>query len=183
MKRKVQGIVIGTLILMMGCTIKTPEVSFTSERTALEKQILGSYRTIEEDSWMITSVRSADESSNLIPDNKRKVLEAFAERKFNADDIEDFKRDGCVGENIDGRLTIRPTAKYNEDEQYRSLLDRIVGEENLDRYVIMGRIVEMNTGTNPMDSTEVQRIFAQMNQESSPPGSWIQDQDGQWRRK
>ncbi|MCX6639853.1 MAG: DUF1318 domain-containing protein [bacterium] len=170
-------------LILSGCTIKTPEVSFTSERTALEKQILGSYRTIEEDAWMITSVRSSDETDVVIPESKKKALLAFADRKYNADDVADFKQEGSVGENTAGKLTIRPTEKYNQDPQYRSLVDRVVADENNDRRIIMGRVVEINMAVNPLDSTEVQRVFAQMNQESSPSGTWIQQADGQWVKK
>lgn len=165
------------------CTIKTPEVSFTSERTALEKQILGSYRTIEEDAWMISSQRSASSQEIIIPESKRQVLEAFANRKFNADDVEDFKRDGIVGESLSGLLTIRSSLRYDSDAEYRSLVDRILTEENRDREIIMKRIVEINSAVNPLDEEAVARVFFQMNRDSSPAGTWIQLDDERWIKK
>lgn len=168
---------------LAGCAIKTPEVTFTSERTALEKQILGTYRTIEEDSWMISSLRSSEGKIAHIPESKRKVLEAFADRKYNADDIEDFKREGVVGENTDGLLTILPTQRYNSDQDYRQLVDRVVSAENQDRAIIMDRIVEINSTVNPFDRDAVKKVFAQMNQDGSPRGTFIQTKDGRWVRK
>ncbi len=179
------------LLAMISCTIKTPEVSFTSERTAMEKQILGSYRTIEEDAWMIASVRSTgggkvssyDKPTINLPTGKREALEAFAERKFNADDIEDFKKAETVGETAQGLLIIRSDQKYNENADYRALVDTVVAEENRDRQIIMARLVEVNSTINPLDQTSVARVFAQMNQEASPPGTWIQKEDGNWVKK
>lgn len=183
MNRKVLNLLCFALILASGCTVKTPEVSFTSERTALEKQILGAYQTIEEDAWMVSSVRGAEAQEITVPESKRRVLEAFANRKFNADDVEDFKTAGVVGENTSGLLTIIPTARYDEDPDYRRLVDQIVAEENSDREIIMTRIVEVNSGVNPLDREAVVRVFAQMTQDTSPRGTLIQKEDGRWVKK
>ena len=183
MKRFVVYILGLCLAFAWGCTIKTPEVTFTSERTALEKQILGSYRTIEEDAWVISSVRSGETGDITIPESNRRVLEAFANRKYNADDVDDFKKDNVVGENNEGLLTIKPTKHYEEDPEYESLVDRIVGEENRDRAIIMARIVEINSAINPLDHEAVARVFAQMNQDASPKGTLIQQGDDSWVRK
>lgn len=179
------------LLFCAGCTIKTPEVTFTSERTALEKQILGSYRTIEEESWMITSARSAsgEEEKISIPDRpeiavgRKAALEAFINRKFNADDVEDFKMDGVVGEGLEGLLVLMPNQRYSEDESYRTLVDRIVRQENSDRRAIMDRIADVNSIVNPVDRKAIERVFAQMNRDASPPGTWIQSDDGKWKKK
>lgn len=183
MNRSIICVFLACILTLTGCTIKTPEVTFTSERTALEKQILGSYRTIEEDAWMVSSVRSSEGREIQIPESKRRVLEAFANRKYNADDIEDFKRDGVVGENLSGFLTLRSTSTYDEDADYRALVNRIVAEENRDREIIMDRIVEINSAVNPLDPEAVARVFAQMNRDASAPGTWIQLEDERWVKK
>jgi uncharacterized protein YdbL (DUF1318 family) len=179
------------VLFFAGCTIKTPEVTFTSERTALEKQILGSYRTIEEESWMVTSARSAAGEAEMIsvpnrPEiavGRKAALEAFVNRKFNADDIEDFKMDGVVGEGLEGLLVLMPSQRYSEDDTYRALVDRILLQENDDRRAIMERIAEMNSIVNPVDRKAIARVFAQMNRDASPPGTWIQTDDGKWKKK
>ncbi|MFH1862788.1 MAG: DUF1318 domain-containing protein [bacterium] len=174
-----------TVCVITGCTIKTPEVTFTSERTALENQILGTYRTIEEDSWIITSARSSDEESPglILPKDRRAVLEAFANRRFNADDIYDFKTEGIVGENDQGFLTILPNERYQHDPDYSNLVDHVVAEENSDRQVIMERILEMNTADYSMNLEEVRRVFSQMNRDASPQGTWLESETGKWVKK
>ncbi len=171
------------LSLLSACSIKTPEVSFASERTALEKQILGTYRTIEEDAWMVSSTRSMAGDDVKIPEAKRAVLEAFANRKFNADDIEDFKKQSVIGENLQGLLTILPTQAYEENPDYRLLVNRIVAEENRDREIIMARIVEVYSAVDPLDHDEVTRVFGRMNRDSSLNGTMIQREDKTWTTK
>jgi len=183
MKRAALIATVATVLISAGCAIQTPEVTFSSERTALEKQILGSYRTIEEDAWMITATRSPGGSEIPVLESRRQAVEAFAQRKFNADDVEDFKRDEVAGENAQGFLTIRPTERYQADSDYRALVDRVVAEENRDRSIIMTHIVEANTAVNPLDPQAVARVFAQMNQDASPEGTWIQKADSSWTRK
>jgi len=179
-----------SVLLAGGCTVKTPEVSFTSERTALERQILGSYRTIQEDAWMVASARTApgpqpeDETAPVIlPENRRQALEAYAGRRFNADDVEEFKLDGVAGEDLRGLLVIRSTDRYREEPDYRRRVDRIMAEENRDREIIMARIVEVHSATQAVDPAAVARVFAQMNRDASPPGTWIQAEDQSWIRK
>jgi hypothetical protein len=183
MKFKITIICSSYLLILSGCTIKTPEVSFTSERTALERQILGTYQTIAEDAWMVSSTRSTTAQEIEIPESKKLVLDAFANRRFNADDIEDFKKDGIAGENTSGLLTILPTGRYNDDTEYRQLVDRIIEEENRDRKIIMTRIVEIHSAVNPLDHEAVASVFAKMNQDASPSGTPIQSEDGTWESK
>ncbi|MBU0520354.1 DUF1318 domain-containing protein [bacterium] len=172
-----------SLVWWSGCTIRTPEVTFTSERTALEKQILGYYRTIEEDAMLVSIVPSDTAVGLTLPDGRREILEAFANRKFNADDLEDFGRDGSVGENQMGLLTIFPTELYQQDSVFKALVDRIVSEENQDREIIMTRIASLHNTTDPTDSSSVRQVFASMNRDAAPKGTLIENSDGVWSRK
>jgi len=170
-------------IIIVGCAVHTPEVTFTSERTALEKQILGSYRLIEEDTWELSSVRGARRNSKTAPADRLEAIEAVASRLFNADDIEDFKRDEVVGENAGGFLIIRQTPKLQEDAEYQALVERIATEENSDRRVIIRHLLEQNRKIGANDSLSVYQIFARMVLETSPAGTWVQKADSSWTRK
>jgi len=170
-------------IIMAGCAVHTPEVTFTSERTALEKQILGSYRMIEEDTWELASVRGAGRDSRTIPADRLEAIEAVASRLFNADDIEDFKRDEVIGENARGFLTLRQAPKLLEDAEYLALVNRIVAEENRDRQIIIRHLLERNRKSGAADSLAVHQIFARIVLDASPSGAWIQKADLSWTRK
>ena len=171
-------------ILITGCSIHPPDIKITDEKTALENQILGTYNEIEEDVWMVASVRSSEPGEKAdLSEEKEEVLNAYQNREFNKDDIDEFKTDGAVGENNRGLLEIRSSDKLEEDEQYRKLVEQKVAEENRDRAVIMQRIIEVNHNMSEGDLPKVREIFAQMNRDSARAGDWIQRADGKWVTK
>ncbi|MDZ7262572.1 MAG: hypothetical protein ONB05_10760 [candidate division KSB1 bacterium] len=87
-------------LLVLNCSVKAPEVKITGEKTALENQVVGTYQQIEEDTWMVASVRASGQQPKVtMSEEKKRVLEAVQNRKFNKDDIDQFKRDGVLGEN------------------------------------------------------------------------------------
>lgn len=171
-------------IFLLDCSVHTPEVKITGEKTALENQILGTYSQVKEDVWMIASVRSTNPDSQItVSEDKRAVLTAIQNREFNKDDIDEFKRSGVVGENLRGLLEIRPNEQFENDPQYRKLVEEIVGEENQDRETIMRRIIDINPSIQSADQAKVENVFAKLNRESANPGEWIQLPDGQWFKK
>ena len=170
--------------MIAGCSIKAPEVHVTGEMTALEREVLGTYQEMEEDTWMIASTRAARGDSEVrISPEKRKVLDALQEQKFNKDDIDEFKRKGFVGEGNTGFLVMRPSADLEADTEQMTFVKEIVDEENLDREVIMERVVELNDSLQKSKRDDILGIFAKMNQEGSPQGTWVQREDGTWARK
>jgi uncharacterized protein YdbL (DUF1318 family) len=174
----------GLFLIWVGCSIKAPEVRVTGEKTALEQEVIGTYHQMEEDIWMIASTRAADgESSIKLSPEKRKVLEAMQDQRFNKDDIDEFKKNGYVGEDNRGFLAVRPSSNLETDEEMMKLVSDIVGEENEDRRIIMDRVVELSDDLKKANENEVLRVFAQMNYENSPKGSWVQEQDGTWIKK
>lgn len=169
---------------MVGCSIKAPEVHVTGEMTALEREVLGTYQEMEEDTWMIASTRAARGDAEVrISPEKRKVLDALQEQKFNKDDIDEFKREGYVGEGNAGLLVIRTSKELEEDTDRLAFVQEIVAEENRDREIIMERVIELNDALQDSKRSEIQGIFARMNQEGSPQGTWIQEEGGDWVRK
>jgi len=170
--------------ILPACSIQTPEVKITGERTALENQILGTYNQVQEDVWMVASVRAANPDSQVtLSDEKRAVLLAIQNREFNKDDIDEFKRDGVVGENAKGFLEIRPNERLRTDPEYKRLVEQIVAEENRDRQTIMDRIIAINPSLQPKDQAQVQHVFAKLNQDSAKKNEWIQLPNGEWVRK
>lgn len=168
----------------VACSIHTPEMKFTGEKTALENQILGTYNQVKEDVWMVASVRAANPDSQItISDEKRTVLNAIQNREFNRDDVEEFMRDGLVGENARGYVEIRDPQKVAADAERQRLVEKIVTEENRDRQIIMQRIIDINPNIESSDLAEVEKAFANVNRENAKPGEWIQLPGGEWVKK
>jgi uncharacterized protein YdbL (DUF1318 family) len=170
--------------LIIGCSIKAPEVRVTGEKTALEREVIGTYHQMREDTWMIASTRAvAEDTTVTVSPEKRQVLEALREQEYNKDDIDEFKQMGYVGENNRGFLDIRPSETLDSDVKTKALVEEIVEEENQDREIIMGRVIELNESLKKAVREDVLVIFARMNQENSLPGTWIQQPDGEWIKK
>jgi uncharacterized protein YdbL (DUF1318 family) len=171
-------------LIAVGCSIRAPEVQVTGEKTALEREVLGTYEEMEEDTWMIASTRAAKAEDEVkISPEKKKVLEALQEQKFNKDDIEEFKREGFVGENNTGFLELRLIDQLKQQPDRMKFIQSIVQEENADRNIIMGRVIELNESLKKSNKDDIQAIFAKMNQENSPKGTWVQMDTGNWIRK
>lgn len=182
----VYAVVLAVIALVgSGCSVKAPEVNITGEKTALENQVIGTYQEIEEEAWTLTSVRSANPGQQAAPvsQEKKRVFEAVQGRKFNKDDIEEFKQAGFVGENNEGMLIIREHEKLNDDPRLMNRVTKIVEDENRYRKIIMERIVLLNEQASEAGQSTVGRIFARMNQDNSAPGTWIETEDGRWIKK
>lgn len=176
-------ILFGALILL-SCSIKAPEVRVTGEMTALEREVIGTYREIEQETWMVASTRSGDGGKKVtLSAEKKKVLDAKQRQKFNQDDVEEFKKLGYVGENNQGFLEVIDADALKQDTAQARLVETIVKEENTDRVVIVDRVIELNDNLKNAVRTNILHIFAEMNQKNSPVGCWIQDQLGKWVKK
>lgn len=176
--------VMGVLFLL-GCSIYAPEIHVTSDKLAFEREVLGSYHQLEEETWMIASTRSGevDTSGLTLSGAKRRVLEAIQRQKFNRDDIEEFKQKGFIGENNKGFVEIRPSEELEKKPETLRFVEELINEENEDRRLIMGRIIELNESLKKASRDDVSTIFARMYQDNSKNGSWIQKPDGSWIQK
>lgn len=172
-------------LFVVSCSIKAPEVNVTGEKTALENQVIGTYQEIEQDAWTLASVRSTTPGNKqpAMSKEKKKVFEAVQGRKFNKDDIDEFRKAGIVGENSKGLVEIRDQSKLDADPELKKRVIKIVETENGYRKIIMDRIMILNESAAKAGDDNVARIFAKINQDSSEPGTWIQKEDGTWTKK
>jgi uncharacterized protein YdbL (DUF1318 family) len=172
------------LLLFSVCSIKAPEVQVTGEKTALEKEVLGTYERLEEDTWMIASSRSARKTENgVISIQKEKVLEAMQRQKFNKDDVDEFKRQGYLGENNQGLLELRSVESLQNNPESLKLVKDIMAEENEDRITIRNRVIELKSSLQEQSREEILAVFAKMYQSNSEKNVWIQKADGSWIQK
>ena len=171
-------------LIVINCSVKAPEVKITGEKTALENQVIGTYQEIEQDSWTIASVRSTTPGKTQpISEEKKKVLAAVQDRKFNKDDINEFKRDGVIGENNQGFVEIRNYEKLEKDAEYRKRVEKVIEDENKDRQIIMDRAIQINEQIAQAGQEAVATVFAKIYQDESEVNTWIQIEDGTWTKK
>ncbi len=177
-------------IALIGCTIKPPPIIVTSEMTSLEKQLLGTNELITDDPAALTAVWSKDfaygvssyfesaDSGYVDSGGKRRLILAQIRRQTIRDHIDQFKRNGLLGERANGFLVVIPDSLTGNDE-----ITRIVAAENTDRAVIW-EFYAVVSGEDPEESLpSIRENFAGIMIKSSPTGTWVEDQDGNWVRK
>lgn len=182
--------ILSVIMFVIGCTAR-PEVQVTlvDTRTALENQVLGSYKELNREFVMIASVRSVDEKGIAedrlkgMSASQRDAMKAMQAREFNSDDIDDFKKNGCIGENNQGLLEVFTCEKAKGDPKYEKLLKDVIKEENESRMVIMKRVIIMNESLKESDLPRIQKVFANMNYDAAKAGEMIQKEDGSWVKK
>ncbi len=170
-------IVILITIFFLACSIKTPEITLTGEKTALENQILGAYDQLTDNNLITTSKRT----SAVLQDNQQSqaVRLALQRQKLNKDEIDELKDSHIAGEDNKGYLAILANEKYNQDASFHKRVDDLVDQENHDRRIIYQRVLALNHKSDG-EQQSISSIFAKMQHENAKPGTKIQQQNGAW---
>src|SRR5688572_5441341 len=112
----------------------------TSQRTALENQVMGTYRELEDDLVLISAVRAPKAGAAVSP-HRQRALDAKQNQDFNRDDIDELKTIGVLGETAGGTVALLPPSIGKAaDSAAARLAAQLVVEENRDREVIWKRI-------------------------------------------
>lgn len=179
------------LLVASGCTAPLVDVDLyvVGEKTALEKQVLGSYHSLGENLLIYSSVRGVDEDGalKLAPPATASQQAAFAamrDREYNRDDIERILRSGIAGESNTGMLVVRDEARLGSvDRLSREQVQALIGEENKSREAILLRLVETTPELAEAQNSEIVKIFAELNRDTAPKGAWIQNPQGVWEQR
>ncbi|MGH7774483.1 MAG: YdbL family protein [Candidatus Binatia bacterium] len=100
--------------------------------------------------------------------------------KMRSDSIKPFMDKGNVGLSRDGLLVVRTTEGINLRE--RAEVNQLVEAENRDREALYAEIAKANNF--PRDKiADIKRIFAKSWSDQARAGWWIQDSQGNWKRK
>ncbi|HUR72019.1 MAG TPA: YdbL family protein [Candidatus Limnocylindrales bacterium] len=100
--------------------------------------------------------------------------------KARSEAIKPFMDRGNIGIASDGLLTIRNSDGLNLKE--RAEIKQLVDAENRDRENLYGEIAKANNISSE-SIPKIKAIFAKSWLEQARPGWWIQDSQGNWRKK
>ena len=175
------------LTMTQGCAF---EFSLPTQRTSLENQILGSYRELDDDLVLVSSVRALDSSGQKkeinVSELQQQALRAKQNQDFNRDDIDELKQLEIIGEKADGEIAIlaKGIGRVNDaTNDQKRLAEVLVAEENHDRNIVWLRIIQMNENLSQKDLPKVRETFAKQIFEQSSGGDWFQDAKGTWAKK
>ena len=177
-----------------GGSLVEVKVDIVGERTALERQVLGTFQEIDRQAILLASVRSVDATGRLVetpplPPDKRRVVKALQRMKFNRDDVDRLRGLGYLGEGNNGLLVFRSDQLKGEGKEKGEVKDSeefiqsIMAEENEDRLIVINRVLQESENLKETDMEKVQKIFAHLNRDAAPPGTWMQMEDGSWKQK
>jgi uncharacterized protein YdbL (DUF1318 family) len=150
----------------------------TSQRTALENQILGNYKELDDDLIVSNYDRritgdSADNNSNR---TVAAIEKATKNRAFNADDIDELKDQGILGEDADSLLALLPKGigdVNNAIPDQIKLAEVLIDEENRDRAALWAAEIARNPVLSEKDLPEVRQDFGRKLYEKAPKGHWF----------
>ena len=178
------------LSVICGCTIKPPEVHITADKTALENQMFGEKARVSSDPSTSIAVWASlekysweEEDEELLTRyrdeyNKRRLTLAQIRRKTMSGYIDELKRQGMLGESVDGRLVI-----MSDSIEADSQIGEIVEGENRDREIILTFYFESRGIEDETGRSGARIEFAQVMARLSPDGTWIEDYEGNWTVK
>ena len=170
------------------CVISSPKINLTGEKTVVERQIVGDYREIEKDSWIISSVkttvqRSGGTGTAVVGDSE--LYLALKIMDFHLDKIRKYKDKGALGEANTGYVQYIKNDEFEKDKKTRELLQTIMDNENSARKQIFTRTLFMAKNKQPSDE-EISifgKIFSQEQKAMAQKNDWIQDDTGRWVKK
>lgn len=176
------------------CVIKLPPVTFTSERTSLENQILGTYQEIKEDVWLVSSSQTVEglkitstTNTNIAQQQniniKYQVIKAIETIEYDQEIVKEYKKKGYIGEDNKGLLSYRPNREIDNAPKKKEKIYEIINENNDARMTLMLEVIDKNEDLTLDDMDEVRKTFAKKYQTQTRPGEWFQDKEGEWRKK
>lgn len=162
-----------------GCvTIKAVTIG---QKTAYERQLLGTYDELDDELALIASVRADDARVSAAGAHAR-ALQARRRQLFNLDDLRELRRLGCVGEAADGRVEARACAAAGSDGGLAARARRVAEQECADRATIIALALEADPTLTVADREALGRIWAELIRTELPAGAWYQDAAGAWRQ-
>ena len=190
-----QNIVKWTSCVMLGActgcasclTVVPPDIAITGEKTAIERQIVGEYRELEKDAWVISTVKTpvyGVRASSAGETGDGELMAALRLREYHDGKIRKYKDEGVLGETSTGLASYREAARYERDPEEKKKLLAVIEEENRARRIIFTRSAAQ-TGIEPVeeDILRAGRSFAMEQARTARRGDWLQNRNGAWSRK
>ena len=168
-------------------SVVPPSLNLTSDKTVVERQIIGDYMELEKDAWVISSVKTSHSSGRTKSDmtGDPELLKAEKVRSFHAERLAAYKSEGAAGEGSDGFAAYIQSEKYESDPAQKKILLAVIDEENMARKIIFRRSLFVMNNAEP-SADEVRafgRIFADEQRVLAGKGEWIQENSGKWVKK
>lgn len=188
--QKINIVLIACIFIFNGCTIITilpPKVEATGDKSVIERQLIGEYRELESDAWIVSSVktsvqRQTGERYEVSEDEE--LFTAIKTREYNNGQIREYKNDGAIGEGIDGYIKYVSNEKYDSNQPMKKVISNIIEDENNARKIIFNKTV--TASGKPLEKSEVDAVakkFAAGQRDAALQNDYIEVDTEKWVRK
>lgn len=165
--------------------IVPPKVQLTGEKTVVERQIIGDYRELEADAWVVSSVQTSMQREASTTSGDKELFDAMKIREFHQDKIRKYKDEAVIGEGANGLVYYRKLQRYERNKDLKNILITVLKEENNARKIIFSRSLVLSGKEKPTDQ-EIKYFAEQFAKEQialAKKNDWIQNTSGSWVRK
>ncbi|MCM8810604.1 MAG: YdbL family protein, partial [Candidatus Omnitrophica bacterium] len=111
--------------------------------------------------------------------DSQKIKEAKEKMDSWREKLDQFKKDGYIGETNDFKVVIKEMPR---DAEIAKEVKKLVDDENKQREIIIKELLKINNAA-PEEEKKFRKIFGEVAQKYSPTNTWIQLSDGSWERK
>ena len=165
--------------------IAPPAINMTGPKTVIERQIIGDYKELNENSWMVSSVKTFSSEGTSSDKADTQLLAAFADRNKIADNVALYKKEGVLGEANTGYVAYISSNAYENNVSKKAALTDIIKKENTARGTIFKRTLFLSKNVEPTQS-EIDafgKSFAEEQVAKASKGEMVQDKSGAWKKK
>lgn len=131
-----------------------------SQKTSLERQLMGDLEPLSEEEILASSIRAApgvDQSTTT--QIQQLALDARRRQLFNRDDIDELTQAGCIGMKNDAILVMQPCDATHAPEVHARLVS-VLEQENHDRNVIIDWVIATDPALTPADRPRIAELYA-----------------------
>ncbi|MEM7675341.1 MAG: hypothetical protein AAF449_04980 [Myxococcota bacterium] len=169
------------------CSIKA--AGSVAQPTALELQLLGAYRELDDDIVRVSSFRAG----STVADREQlaqKAMDARAMQRFNEDDLFELKQAGCLAEGLDARVMTHPCSLSATDPAVERRRRRVIDQENRARRALLEwatAALAYRSGRSSASaelSREVRSAYVRLLRQAARPGELFETSPGRfdpWR--
>ena len=165
------------LLVATGCSVQLPQLTFRGHESIFEKEILGEYRLLEDEFFLLSPAPQSFPAAQGVRVPLLEVLVRWRNRQAQRVRL---LQEGLVGEDSSGFLTLR--LPPGSAVRTRRQLQRLLAEENRDRREILQALLA-EAGPDSAAARRIRRRWVAFMQQKAPSGSWIQAENGLWRKK
>jgi uncharacterized protein YdbL (DUF1318 family) len=184
MVRRVSRLLLGALAVSLFLSCVTVNIYFPAaqaQKTA--REIVEDVRGVkvekqESPHSLWVGVAYAGEEALEVSNATIRALKESIKKRYSK--LEPYLARGVLGEGLDGYLVLKDEEGLTLKEKV--LVRRLMKAENDDRKALYQAVAQA-LGVDDSQLPRLRRIFAREWQRTAPPGTWIEEKPGEWKRK